>query len=139
MIAPFFLDTNVLIYAATDPTENEPKCIIARQLVENVDFGVSAQVLQEFYVTAVRKAITGPSHEQIMAWIEKLMQVPIIPIDAHLIMRAIEISQRFRIKYWDAAIIAAAEQMQAFVIYSEDFNDGQRYGTVRVENPFRAT
>ena len=34
------------------------------------------------------------------------------------------------------AIIAAAERLRARVIYSEDLNHGQTYGSVRVENPF---
>jgi predicted nucleic acid-binding protein len=137
MTAPSFLDTNVLVYAATRPTENDRKCRIARRLIEDTDFGISTQVLQEFYVTAVRKAISGPSPQQIMLWIDKLLQLPIIGIDPPLVVRGIAIAQRFQLSYWDAAIIAAAEQLQASVVYSEDFNDGQSYGTVRVQNPFR--
>jgi len=49
---------------------------------------------------------------------------------------AIEISQRYRLAYWDAAILAAASSLGAETVYSEDFNDGQRYGTIRVVNPF---
>ncbi len=137
MTAPFFLDTNVLVYATTHPTENDRKCRTARQLIEDTEFGISTQVLQEFYVTAVRKAISGPSPQQIMLWIDKLLQLPIISIDPPLVVRAIAIAQRFQLLYWDVAIIAAAEQLQASVVYSEDFNDGQSYGAVRVQNPFR--
>ena len=106
-------------------------------MIEDVDFGISSQVLQEFYVTAVKKAISGPSPETIMTWIDRLMQVPVVPIDAPRVVRAIEISQRFQLPYWDAAIVAAAERLGAPVVYSEDFNDGQSYGSVRVQNPFR--
>ena len=35
------------------------------------------------------------------------------------------------------AIIAAAEQAGAKVVYTEDLNDGQIYGRVRVTNPFK--
>ena len=35
-----------------------------------------------------------------------------------------------------AAIIAAAERLGAKVLYSEDLNHGETYGSVRVENPF---
>jgi predicted nucleic acid-binding protein len=50
---------------------------------------------------------------------------------------AAEVSQRYRISYWDGAIVAAAEALGARTLYSEDLSDGQRYGPVRVENPFR--
>jgi predicted nucleic acid-binding protein len=48
----------------------------------------------------------------------------------------LDLSERFRMPYWDAAIIAAAERLQAEVVYSEDFNHGQSYGRVRVVNPY---
>ena len=53
-----------------------------------------------------------------------------------LIKVAIEISWRYRISYWDGAILAAAERLGAEVLYTEDLNHGQAYGTVRVINPF---
>ena len=40
------------------------------------------------------------------------------------------------ISYWDGAIVAAAEVLEAPVLYSEDLSHGQRYGTVRVVNAF---
>ncbi len=43
---------------------------------------------------------------------------------------------RYTISYWDAAIVAAAEALGAHTVYSEDFNDEQHYGRVRVVNPF---
>ena len=46
-------------------------------------------------------------------------------------------SVRFKISYWDGAIIAAAEALGAETLYTEDLNDGQLYGSVRVENPFK--
>jgi predicted nucleic acid-binding protein len=51
----------------------------------------------------------------------------------------VEVSQRFHISYWDGAIVAAAEALGATVLYTEDLNHGQRYGTVRVENTFLTT
>jgi predicted nucleic acid-binding protein len=57
-------------------------------------------------------------------------------IDPSLIKTAIATSQRFRIAYWDAAIIAAAERLGAETLFTEDLNHGQSYGSVRVINPF---
>jgi predicted nucleic acid-binding protein len=48
------LDTNVLVYAVS-ATEADAKKRRALQLVRDADFGLSAQVLQEFYVTVTRK------------------------------------------------------------------------------------
>ena len=49
---------------------------------------------------------------------------------------AIEQSERYAISYWDAAILVAADALGAHTVYSEDLNDGQQYGRVRVVNPF---
>jgi predicted nucleic acid-binding protein len=43
---------------------------------------------------------------------------------------------RYGISYWDATIIAAAHALGAKILYTEDLNDGQRYGDVQVVNPF---
>ena len=41
-----------------------------------------------------------------------------------------------RSRYYDAALLAAAERLGAPVFYSEDLSHNQRYGSVRVVNPF---
>lgn len=61
------------------------------------------------------------------------------PIDADLVRRAVALSHRHVISYWDAALIAAAERLDAPVLYTEDLNHGQLYGSVRVVNPFRSS
>ena len=62
---------------------------------------------------------------------------PCQAIDHRLVRIAIESSARYAISYWDAAILAAAEALGAHTVYSEDLNHGQKYGPVRVVNPFR--
>lgn len=132
-----FLDTNVLVYAAIGTGRDERKRLRALDLIDSVDFGVSAQVLQEFYVTVRRKAAEPLSAVEAMAWIDQLVMVPCQPLDHALVRIAVEICERHGVSYWDAAIVAAAEALGAEIVYSEDFNDGQIYGRVRVINPFR--
>jgi predicted nucleic acid-binding protein len=131
-----FLDTNILVYAAAGKGPNEAKRQRALALIERETFGLSAQVMQEFYVTVCRKIEQPLSAEQALEWIEQLEVFPCIAIDISLIKIAIELSQRYLISYWDGAIIAAAQALGAKVLYSEDLNNGQQYGTVRVCNPF---
>jgi predicted nucleic acid-binding protein len=130
-------DTNVLVYAAIGTGKDERKRQRALALVDSEEFGTSAQVLQEFYVTVVTKAARPLSAAQALAWIEQWAVFPCQPIDHQLVRVAIESSTRYRISYWDAAILAAAEALGAHTVYSEDLNDGQKYGRVRVVNPFR--
>jgi predicted nucleic acid-binding protein len=138
MIAKVFFDTNVLVYAAVGTGRDEPKRRRALELIESEDFGISAQVLQEFFVTVVRKASRPLSAAHALEWIEQWTAFPCQAIDHQLVRIAIEQSERYAISYWDAAILAAAEALGAHTVYSEDLSDGQRYGQVRVVNPFSA-
>jgi predicted nucleic acid-binding protein len=131
-----FFDTNVLVYAAIGTGEDEPKRKRAVELIDSTDFGTSAQVLQEFFVTVVRKTVSPLSAAEALDWIEQLAIFPCQPTDHQLVRIAIEKSERFAISYWDAAILAAAEALGAPTVYSEDLNHGQQYGQVRVLNPF---
>lgn len=136
MNAKVFFDTNVLVYAAVGTGKDESKRKRALDLIQSEDFGTSAQVLQEFFVTVVRKASRPLSAAQALEWIEQWAAFPCQPIDRELVQIAAGISERFTISYWDAAILAAAEALGSRIVYSEDLNDGQRYGELRVINPF---
>ena len=93
-------------------------------------------MLAEFYTVAIRKGARPLTPEVATRWVRTLAKKPCQPIDTAVVRAAIDLSQRYRISYWDGAIIAAAERLGARVVYSEDLNHGQTYGSVRVENPF---
>jgi predicted nucleic acid-binding protein len=52
------------------------------------------------------------------------------------VTRAIDISAMAQIMFWDALIVASAEQAQATQICSEDLNAGQTIAGMRIVNPF---
>ncbi|HEX5930734.1 MAG TPA: PIN domain-containing protein [Methyloceanibacter sp.] len=131
-----FLDTNVLIYAALGRGQQEKKRATAADLIRKTKFGLSAQALQEFYTVVIRKPDRPLTPVKAMEWIEAFEQQPCVSTDLSLVKTAIEISQRFRLDYWDSAILAAAERLGAEIVYTEDLNHGQSYGSVRVINPF---
>jgi len=56
MSVSVFFDTNVFVYAAVGMGRDEDKRKRALELIDSEDFGTSAQVLQEFLVTVVRRA-----------------------------------------------------------------------------------
>ena len=136
MTASVFFDTSVLVYAAIGTGKDERKRKRAVELIESEDFGTSAQVLQEFFVTVVKKASRPLAAAEAFEWIEQWTAFPCQPTDHQLVRIAIEKSERYNISYWDAAILVAAEALGTHTVYSEDLNDGQRYGRVQVVNPF---
>jgi predicted nucleic acid-binding protein len=137
MIAESFLDTNILFYAALGRDTEEAKRARAKELLATERFGLSAQVLQEFFVNVTRKTERPMTPARAMEWLEQLDEFPCVPIDRSLVKVAAEISVRFQLSYWDAALIAAAELLGAQTLYTEDLNHNQLYGSVRVVNPFR--
>jgi len=136
MIADCLLDTNVLVYAVDSTPGNRRKREVSIGLLESLDFGVSAQVLQEFYVTVTQKLEQPLAPGVAVQFVQRLSMLPVVATDADLVSEGILCSLANHISYWDAAIIAAAERLSAQTIYSEDLNHGQIYGTVRVLNPY---
>jgi predicted nucleic acid-binding protein len=133
-----FVDTNVLLYAISrDPDERE-RAAQANELLAARDLALSVQVLQEFYVQATRE--TRPdrlSHEQALALVESFRRFTVQELTAEVMLAAMATRERFRISYWDAAVLEAARSLGCEVVLSEDLSDGQDYGGVRVEDPFR--
>jgi predicted nucleic acid-binding protein len=134
-----FLDTNILVYAVSSAEGDAAKRTKALDLVHRCNFGLSAQVLQEFYVTVTRKIRKPLPPDLAVALMDEYRLFPMVPTDYPLIVSAAELSLRHGISYWDGAIIAAAEVLQAPTLYTEDLNDGQRYGNVLAVNPFRGS
>jgi predicted nucleic acid-binding protein len=130
-----FLDTNVLIYAASGRIDAPEKHSTAQGLL-TTSFGVSGQVLAEFYVNVTQRGMQPMSSAEAKEWVRHLSRKPCQIVDSALVQSAIEVSERFQTSYWDAAIIAAAQRLGAKTLYSEDLNHGQAYGSVTVVNPF---
>jgi predicted nucleic acid-binding protein len=139
MTAECLLDTNILVYAVDSTPEYSGKRKISLELMDSRDYGVSAQVLQEFYVTVTQKLEQPLSTKKATQFVEKLSQLPVVPTDVDLVLVGILFSLRHRISYWDGAILAAAERLGAKTLYSEDLNSGQSFGPVRVVNPYLRT
>jgi len=55
------------------------------------------------------------------------------------ILEALDLEARYQVSFWDALVIPAAHAGGAEILYSEDLSDGQRYGGVRVTDPFRTS
>jgi predicted nucleic acid-binding protein len=130
------LDSNVLVYAFSKASRDAAKARIARDWIAREDWGVSVQVLQEFYVNAVRTP-QELGHADALAMIEEIAgSRPVIAIDLPLIRHALQLKSRYGIAYWDEAVVAGAHRLGASVLVSEDLAHGQDYGGVRVLNPF---
>jgi predicted nucleic acid-binding protein len=134
-----FVDTNVLLYAASTVREERPKREIALALLDRSDLALSVQVLQEFYVQATRPTKRDRlTHEEATSLVEAFMRFRIQETTLALLRASLDAKKRYRISYWDAAIVEAARSLGCRTVLSEDLSDGADYGGVEVQNPFRA-
>jgi len=134
MHADIFLDTNILLYAASKKEGEQEKRKVARGLLSRDGVGLSVQVLAEFYVNAISK-LKLPE-DQVLRVLEKMRRYPVLPVDEAVFWSALEIRKRYGISYWDSAILAAAIELGCGTVFSEDLSDGQSYAGVKVVNPF---
>lgn len=137
MTATSFFDTNIFLYVVSAATEDAPRRARALALIASCDFAISIQVMQEFADAALRKQRLGVTLEEVRLMLEELAEnYPVLSPTPSLVFRALELSHRYQIRYYDAAILAAAQELGCQTLYSEDLNHGQVYDNVRVINPF---
>ena len=129
-----FLDTNVLIYAASEKNRDPRRAPIAADLVSNTVFGVSGQTLAEFTAVARGKSLLGD--DLLDQWLVLLGTCPLVPVDESYVRSGLDLARCYGIHYFDAALLGAAEYLAAPIFYTEDLNHNQVYGSVRAVNPF---
>jgi predicted nucleic acid-binding protein len=137
MADKYFVDTNILIYAHDRAAGMKHEK--ARELTESLwtsGQGVlSTQVLQELCVNLRRKLAHPLAVGEIRRLVSDYMSWEVVVNAPEAVIQALEIESRYKISFWDALILQAAEQCGAAILYSEDLAAKQSYGTVRVVNP----
>jgi predicted nucleic acid-binding protein len=104
-----FVDTNVLLCAMSADAAEADKSARAAALLDERDLALSVQVLQEFYIQATRPTRIEPiAHDTAVAFMATLERFPVQDLTLALVHASLEASRRWRISYWDAAIVEAA-------------------------------
>ena len=136
-VAEVLLDSNVLVYALSDAPDERAKRDRAASLLAAEDFGTSYQVLMEVWVVATRKMERPVAPAKVAAFLERLLVFPCAAGTAGLYRQALRLADRYGVHPYDAAILAAARELGAKRVLSEDLTHGQEYDGVTVVNPFR--
>jgi predicted nucleic acid-binding protein len=133
-----FVDTNIIVYAYDRDAGRKHE--IARDLLIGLWSAaggvLSAQILQEFYVTVTRKIASPLTREAAREIIEDYLTWDVVSNDGAMVLEAIDIETGENISFWDALVIAAAKRGGAEVLLSEDLSDGRKFGDLIVRNPF---
>jgi predicted nucleic acid-binding protein len=134
-----FVDTNVLVYAHdTDAgsRHDSAKALLA-ELWDNRSGSLSTQVLQEFYAVVTRKFKPPMPRAKARAIVAAYGEWCDVPTEPQLIVAASRLEEEHTLSFWDSLIVQAAIQAGADRLVSEDLQDGRRFGTLTIENPFR--
>jgi predicted nucleic acid-binding protein len=132
-----FVDTNILVYGHDDSAgvKHDRALRIIDELWSSRCGVLSTQVLQEFCVAVKRLNRSYPT-EYLQQLVRELSSWEVVVSTSDSILSALGMESRYQISFWDALIVHAAQLSCADVLYTEDLNDGQVFGTVRVVNPF---
>ena len=96
---------------------------------------LSTQVLQELCINLRRKVTHTLPVEEIRQLIQDYLSWEIVVNTPESVIQALEIEVRYKISFWDALLLHAAESSGAAILYSEDLSARQHYGSIQVVNP----
>ncbi len=136
----FFLDTNILVYCFDDrdPEKKDIALALVARALESGDGMISWQVVQEFLNVATRKFEKPLRATDARLYLQRIL-TPLCQIypDAGLYESALDMAKTTRYSFYDSLILASALRMDCKVLYSEDFNAGQKVADLKLTNPFR--
>ena len=131
-----FVDTDVFVYlySSDDPAKRD----VARDLLLNADMDLvlSAQVLNEFYVTVTRKITSPLSPGDARDAVGSLAELEVVPVTRNLVVDALDAGQRYQLSHWDPLIVEAASRSGCEILFTEDLSSGSILRGVTITNPF---
>ena len=137
MTAPYFVDTNVLVYA--DDNDEPTKRDAARELIEQLmverSGKVSLQVLKEFFAAGTRKL--GIEAAAARRKVELYSRFDIVSLGTDDLLAAIDLHRLHQLSIWDTLILRAAMISGCRTLLTEDLQHGFKLDGLEVVDPFR--
>lgn len=135
----FFLDTNVLVYSfdAASPSKQKRSMDLIKEGLDSHKGVISLQVVQEFLNVALRKFSNPLTIPDAQTYLKEVLS-PLCESfpDIRLVERALNLFKEYGFSFYDSLIVASALESECRVLYSEDFQNGLRVETMRIENPY---
>jgi len=130
-----FIDTNILIYFATDKSEKRE--IIIKKLEEYEQIFISIQVLNEFTNTCFKKSLLSQTEiEYAVKEYSEMFNVLILNLET--ILKALKIKLKYGYSYYDSLIVSIAIQNDCSILFTEDMQHLQKIeNKLTILNPFK--
>jgi len=100
------------------------------------DIIISTQVLGEVFNVLIKKGLKEKVQaKDIILNLSEHFEV--VGVLVKTVMKAIDISIRYRFSYWDSLIVASALESDCSILFTEDMQHGQVIeNTLTIKNPF---
>lgn len=139
MNGKYFLDTNIFVYSFDSGSLKKASQATAliRNAIETRRGIVSYQVVQEFFNVALRRFAKPMASADAELYLAATFG-PLLAVHSSrgLYGEALRIGARFQLPWYDSLVIASALEAECSILYSEDFQNGQKFGGLTVSNPF---
>lgn len=132
MTARVFVDSNVLVYSrdASEPPKQKQALTWMTYLWQEKIGRLSFQVLNEFYVTVTQKLRPGLDPQRAREDVRSLLAWNPLPGDARIVEGAWLVQDRYKLSWWDALIISAAQASRCSYLLTEDLQEKQDLGGI---------
>jgi predicted nucleic acid-binding protein len=135
----FFLDTNIFVYSfdRSSAAKARRATELIREALTTQKGIVSYQVVQEFFNVALRRfsqPMQPADAEQYLGTVFR----PLLSVHSSqaLYAEALHLHAQSGLSWYDSLIVSAALEAQCGLLFTEDLQHGQRFGSLQVRNPF---
>jgi predicted nucleic acid-binding protein len=135
----FFLDTNIFVYSfdQTAPVKAKKAAQLVRKALTTQKGVISYQVVQEFFNVALRRFSQPMKTADAEQYLSTVFR-PLLAVHSSqaLVAEALHLHAQSGLSWFDSLIVSSAIQARCDLLYTEDLQHGQRFGSLQVRNPF---
>ena len=129
-----FIDSNIVLYLLSGDAAKADRA----QTILEAGGVISVQVLNEVASVCLRK-LKMPWQEVDALLLAVKTACDVVPLTVASHEKAVEVTKRFQLSFYDANIVAAALISGAQVLLSEDMHSGMLIDGLVIQNPFKET
>jgi predicted nucleic acid-binding protein len=135
----FFLDTNIFVYSfdRSAAQKSQKSAQLIRRALTTQKGVISYQVVQEFFNVALRRFSQPMQTADAEQYLSTVFR-PLLSVHSSqaLYAEALHLHSQSGLSWYDSLIVSAALQARCDLLYTEDLQHGQRFGTLQVRNLF---
>jgi len=135
----FFLDTNIFVYSfdQSAPVKARKAIQLIREALTTQKGVISYQVVQEFFNVALKRFSRPMQATDAEQYLRTVFH-PLLSVHSSqaLYAEALHLHAERGVSWYDSLIVSAALQARCDLLYTEDLQHGQHFGSLQVTNPF---